>query len=181
MPGGVIKIRFHSSKHSHSINRPPYPYVVVESSGWGILRKVQARGRPHLPIAPLVGREILMSYTPKPHNPLWWIQLHVQLCRVTLPSKWERLCPRSGTGKKQLVITVWLTTGDPQLDTTHFSRNRTEAVKWRPRTWFEPRGVKAKMVRHKFFKKRGRGLNTHGGGSDGCDNNGSCFRTCYKH
>lgn len=46
MPGGVIKIKFHSSKYSHSINHPPYPYVVMQSSLCGYLRNVQARGRP---------------------------------------------------------------------------------------------------------------------------------------
>ena len=55
------------------------------------------RKTPHLPIAPWVGREILLpTPTPKPHSPSWRIQLHVQLCRVTLSSKWERPCPHSG-------------------------------------------------------------------------------------
>lgn len=96
MPGGVIKIKFHSSKYSHSINHPPYPYVVMQSFYVVISEMFRPEEDLHLPIAPRVGRKILMSPTPKPYN-LWWrIQLHVQLCWVTPSSKWERPCSHNG-------------------------------------------------------------------------------------
>lgn len=98
MPGGVIKIKFHSSKHSHSINHPLYSYTLMESSLCGYLRNVQTRGK--LPTCQQHPGWEEKSYcphpTPKPHSPSWRIQLHVQLCRVTLSSKWERPCPHSG-------------------------------------------------------------------------------------
>ena len=50
MPGGVIKIKFHSSKHSgtQSITHHVH-YVTMESSLRGYLRNIQIGGRPYLP------------------------------------------------------------------------------------------------------------------------------------
>lgn len=50
MPGGVIKIKFHSSKHSgtQSITHHVH-YVIMESSLQGSLRNTQLGGRPYLP------------------------------------------------------------------------------------------------------------------------------------
>lgn len=136
MPGGVIKIKFHSSKHSSTQSITHRIHMWSRSVLYVVITEIV---RPHLQKAPPVEREVLMPNKPRySGRSSYMVNCTGWLLHLREKGHAPQRC--------HLLSNNWR----PQLDMTHFMlHNRASGSTER---LFDP-GVKAKMLHPKLKKK----------------------------